>query len=153
MLINENENDAKEKIINLKKSFLLALNDFKQNYINYNLNDNVDEYQNIFFTSKSQLQELNSDLYDLTEKIKNKILTNHKKNQNEIKSLSESEELYNVTIDELKNASDKSRASNVLNDDYQDIYNEQFYKNFQLILGVIILSIVTYKMKNIKIKN
>jgi hypothetical protein len=149
MLINENENDAKEKIINLKKSFLLALNDFKQNYINYNLNDNVDEYQNIFFTSKSQLQELNSNLYDLTEKIKNKILTNHKKNQNEIKSLSESEELYNVTIDELKNASDKSRASNVLNDDYQDMYNEQFYKNFQLILGVIILSFVTYKMKNI----
>jgi hypothetical protein len=149
MLINENENDAKEKIINLKKSFLLALNDFKQNYINYNLNDNVDEYQNIFFTSKSQLQELNSDLYDLTEKIKNKILMNHVKNQNEIKSLSESEELYNVTIDELKNASDKSRASNVLNDDYQDMYNEQFYKNFQLILGVIILSFVTYKMKNI----
>jgi len=149
MLINENENDAKEKIINLKKSFLLALNDFKQNYINYNLNDNVDEYQNIFFTSKTQLQELNSNLYDLTEKIKNKILTNHKKNQNEIKSLSESEELYNVTIDELKNASDKSRASNVLNDDYQDMYNEQFYKNFQLILGVIILSFVTYKMKNI----
>ena len=149
MLINENENDAKEKIINLKKSFSLALEDFKQNYITYNLNDNVDEYQNIFFTSKSQLQELNSDLYDLTEKIKNKILMNHVKNQNEIKSLSESEELYNVTIDELKNASDKSRASNVLNDDYQDMYNEQFYKNFQLILGVIILSFVTYKMKNI----
>lgn len=149
MLINENENDVKEKIKNLKKSFLLALKDFKQNYINYNLNNDVDEYKNIFFTSKSQLQELNSQLYDLTEQIKNKILLNHKNNENEIKSLSESNELFNLTTSELQNAKDKSRASNTLNDDYQDMYDIQFYKNFQLIFGIIILSFVTYKMKNI----
>jgi hypothetical protein len=149
MLINKNENDVKEKIINLKKSFSLALKDFKQNYINYNLNNDVDEYKNIFFTSKSQLQELNSHLYDLTEQMKNKILFNHAKNLNEMKSLSESKELYNVTIDELQNTGDKSRASNILIDDYQNTYDKQFYKNFQLILGVFILSFITYKMKNI----
>jgi hypothetical protein len=149
MLINENENDAKDKIKNLKKSFLLALKDFKQNYVNYNLNNDVDEYKNIFFTSKSQLQELNSHLYDLSDQIKHKILSNHYKNQNEIKSVSESKELFNLTMDELYNAKDKSRASNTLNDDYQDIYDKQFYKNFQLIIGIIILSFITYKMKNI----
>jgi hypothetical protein len=149
MLINENENDVKEKIKNLKKSFLLALKDFKQNYVNYNLNNDVDEYKNIFFTSKYQLQELNTNLYDLTEQIKNKILFNHVKNQNEIKSLSESKELYNITNNKLQNVKDKNRASNVLNDDYQDMYDNQFYKNFQLIMGVCILSFITYKMKNI----
>ena len=149
MLINENENDVKDKIKNLKKSFLLALKDFKQNYVNYNLNKDVDEYKNIFFTSKSQLQELNSHLYDLSEQIKNKILSNHHKNQNEIKSISESNELYNLTIDELNSAKDKSRASNTLTNDYDDMYDRQFYKNFQLILGVIVLSFITYKMKNI----
>jgi hypothetical protein len=149
MLINENENDVKEKIKNLKKSFLLALKDFKQNYVNYNLNNEVDEYKNIFFTSKYQLQELNTNLYDLTEQIKNKILLNHVKNQNEIKSLSESKELYNITNNKLQNVKDKNRASNILNDDYQDMYDNQFYKNFQLIMGVCILSFITYKMKNI----
>jgi hypothetical protein len=149
MLINENENNVKEKIIDLKKSFLLALKDFKQNYINYNLNNDVDEYKNIFFTSKYQLQEINSNLYDLTEQIKKKILLNHSKNENELKSLSESKELYNISIDELENVKDKSRASNVLIDDYKEMYNKQFYENFQLVLGIVLLSFITYKMKNI----
>lgn len=149
MLINQNENDVKEKIINLKKTFLLALKDFKNNYVNYNLNNDVDEYKNIFFTSKSQLQELNSNLYDLTEQIKNKILLNHERTQNETNSLFESEELLNLTMDEFQSAKDKSRASDTLNVDYQDIYDMQFYKNFQIIFGIIILSFFTYKMKNI----
>lgn len=151
MLINENgdKNDMKEKIMDLNKSFLMALKDFKQNYINYNLNPEVDEYQNIFFTSKSQLQELNSHLYDLTEQMKNKIVFNNLKNENEIKSLSDSKEIYNITIDELQNVRDKSRASNILNDDYQDVYDKELYKQFQLIFGIIVLSYVTYKMKNI----
>ena len=149
MLINQNENDMKEQIINLKKTFLMALKDFKNNYVNYNLNNDVDEYKNIFLTSKSQLQEINSNLYDLTEQMKNKILFNHEKNQNEIKSLSESKEIYNITVNQLKDVGDKNRASNILVDDYDDIYNKQFYINFQIILGVFILSFVTYKMKNI----
>jgi hypothetical protein len=149
MLIEENKNDMKEKIIDLKKSFLLALKDFKQNYINYNLNDDIDEYKNIFYTSKYQLQEINSNLYDLTEQIKKKILFNHSKNQNELKSLSESKELYNISIDELENVKDKSRASNILNDDYEEMYNKQFYENFQLVLGIGLLSLIIYKMKNI----
>jgi hypothetical protein len=149
MLIDENKNDMREKIINLKKSFLLALKDFKQNYINYNLNNDIDEYKNIFYTSKYQLQEINSNLYDLTEQIKKKILLNHSNNQNELKSLSESKELYNISIDELENVKDKSRASNILNDDYEEMYNKQFYKNFQLVLGIVLLSLITYKMKNI----
>lgn len=149
MLINQNENDMKEQIINLKKTFLMALKDFKNNYVNYNLNNDVDEYKNIFLTSKSQLQEINSNLYDLTEQMKNKILFNHEKNQNEIKSLSESKEIYNITVNQLKDVGDKNRASNILVDDYDDIYNKQFYINFQIILGVFILSFITYKMKNI----
>ena len=149
MLIDENKNDMREKIINLKKSFLLALKDFKQNYINYNLNNDIDEYKNIFYTSKYQLQEINSNLYDLTEQMKKKILLNHSNNQNELKSLSESKELYNISIDELENVKDKSRASNILNDDYEEMYNKQFYENFQLVLGIGLLSLITYKMKNI----
>lgn len=149
MLINENENDMKEKIIDLKKSFLLALKDFKENYINYNLNNDVDEYKSILITSKSQLQEINSQLYDLTEQIKKKILFNHSKNQNELNLLSESKELYDMTTDELQNIKDKNRASNLLVDDYKEMYDKQFYKNFQLILGIVLLSFITYKMKNI----
>lgn len=149
MLINQNENDVKDKIVDLKKSFLLALKDFKKNYVNYKLNTDVDEYKNIFLTSKSQLQEINTQLYDLTEQIKNKIIINHNKNQDERQSLIDSKELYDDTLDKLENVKDKNRASNLLIDDYKEMYNKQFYKNFEIILGIIILSFITYKMKNI----
>jgi hypothetical protein len=147
--ITNNENDTKKNILNLKKTFLIALKTFEQNYINYNLNNDNDEYKNIFFTSKSQLQELNTNLFNLTNQIKNKILSNHKKNHDEIKSLKESKEMYNVTINKLQNVGDESRASNILIDDYQDMYDKQFYKNFQIIIGIFALSFITYKMKNI----
>lgn len=149
MLIDQNENDVKDKIVDLKKSFLLALKDFKKNYVNYKLNTDVDEYKNIFLTSKSQLQEINTQLYDLTEQIKNKIIINHNKNQDERQSLIDSKELYDDTLDKLENVKDKNRASNLLIDDYKEMYNKQFYKNFEIILGIIILSFITYKMKNI----
>ncbi len=67
--INENENNVKNNILNLKKTFFSALDDFKQNYVNYNLYRNVDEYKNIYYANKEQLQELNSKLYDLIEQI------------------------------------------------------------------------------------
>ena len=136
--IDDDENNTKTKILNLKKT-----------YENYNLNNDNDEYKNIFLTSKSQLQELNTNLFDLTNQMKNKILSNHSNNQNEIKSLEESEKMYDITIDQLNNVGDKNRASNILIDDYQDMYDKQFYNNFQIIIGIFVLSFITYKMKNI----
>jgi hypothetical protein len=147
--IADDENNAKTKILNLKKTFLMALKNFKKNYVNYNLNSDNDEYKNIFLTSKSQLQEFNTNLFDLTNQMKNKILSNHSKNQNEIKSLKESEKMYDITIGQLNNVGDKNRASNILIDDYQDMYDKQFYQNFQIIIGIFALSFITYKMKNI----
>jgi hypothetical protein len=147
--IANNENNTNKNILDLKKTFLIALKNFEKNYINYILNNNNDEYKNIFFTSKSQLQELNTNLFNLTNKIKDKILSNHKKNQDEIKLLKESKEMYNVTINQLQNIGDESRASNILIDDYKDMYDKQFYKNFQIIIGIFVLSFITYKMKNI----
>ena len=147
--IDDDENNTKTKILNLKKTILMALKNFKKNYVNYNLNNDNDEYKNIFLTSKSQLQELNTNLFDLTNQMKNKILSNHSNNQNEIKSLEESEKMYDITIDQLNNVGDKNRASNILIDDYQDMYDKQFYNNFQIIIGIFVLSFITYKMKNI----
>ena len=144
--INE---DVEDKILNLKKSFFSALKDYKQNYINYYSNNEVDEYKNIYYSSKEQLQEINSKLNDLTEQIKQQIVSNHDNNQKEIQSLTENKKAYDVNVHNLKNTTDTYRASNVLVNDYDDLYNRQFYKNFQILFGICILSFLTYKMKNV----
>lgn len=141
----DNTDDGKNKILSLQQTFLIALDNFEDNYINYQLNIDNDEYKNIFLKSKSQLQEIMSNLSDLSEEMYNSTSSNHSNNQYEI----EIEEPYDVTIDKLNNIGDKNRASNKLVDDYQDMYERQFYKNFQIILGVFVISFLTYKMKNI----
>lgn len=145
----DNSGDGKNKILSLQQTFLIALDNFKDNYINYQLNIDNDEYKNIFLKSQSQLQEIMSNLSDLSEETHNKILSNHSNNQHEIEYIKESKETYDVIIDKLNNIGDKNRASNKLVDDYQDMYERQFYKNFQIILGVFVISFLTYKMKNI----
>ena len=145
--INYDENEIKKNIMDLKTTFLMALKKFKENYVNYNLNNDNDEYENIFLTSKFQLQELNSNLFNLTNQMKNQILLNHSNNENEIKSIKESEKIYDVTIDQLNNVGDENRASNILIYDYKDMYDKQFYKNFQIIIGITALSFIIYKMK------
>ena len=151
--INE---DVEDKILNLKKSFFSALKDYKQNYINYYSNNEVDEYKNIYYSSKEQLQEINSKLKDFKvisklniEQIKQQIVSNHDNNQKEIQSLTENKKAYDVNVHNLKNTTDTYRASNVLVNDYDDLYNRQFYKNFQILFGICILSFLTYKMKNV----
>ena len=125
------------------------MKDYKQNYINYYSNNEVDEYKNIYYSSKEQLQEINSKLNDLTEQIKQQIVSNHDNNQKEIQSLTENKKAYDVNVHNLKNTTDTYRASNVLVNDYDDLYNRQFYKNFQILFGICILSFLTYKMKNV----
>jgi hypothetical protein len=76
--------DGKNKILSLQQTFLIALNNFEDNYINYQLNIDNDEYKNIFLKSKSQLQEIMSNLSDLSEEMYNSTSSNHSNNQYEI---------------------------------------------------------------------
>jgi len=149
--INQNgsEYDSSEKINNLKKSFNFALKDFKKNYVSYNLNPSIETYKNNLYTSKNQLQEINSKLYDLTENIKKGIIDYYEKNQNNIKSLSESKELYELSNDELINLNDKNKASKILNEDYNDIHDKQFYYNLEIFIGILIIIGLTFKLKTI----
>ena len=57
--------------------------------------------------------------------------------------------IYDITVDKLNNIGDENRASNILVNDYQDMYERQFYKNFQIICGIFVMSFLTYKIKNI----
>lgn len=146
---NNSEFDSTDKINNLKKSFIFVLKDFKKNYINYNLNPNIDSYKNNLYTSKGQLQDLNVKLFDLTNNIKKGIINYYETNQDKIKSLHESEELYNLSNDELINLNDKNKASKILYDDYRDNYDKQFYYNLEIFIGILIMIGATIKLKTI----
>ena len=58
-----------EKINNIEKQFFSALDDFKKYYVYYNKNPEVNEFQNYYTNSKSQLQTMSKDLFLTTNDI------------------------------------------------------------------------------------
>ena len=76
MISNEIPNKSQqfeEKINNIEKQFFSALDDFKKYYVFYNKNPEVNEYQNYYVNSKSQLQSMSSDLFLTTNDISKNI--------------------------------------------------------------------------------
>ena len=72
-IMNPHANKFNEKIKTIKGSFFSALDDFKKYYVYYNKNPEVDEFQNFFANSKGQLQNLNSEIFLVTNNIQKKI--------------------------------------------------------------------------------
>ena len=66
-------NQFNEKINTTKTQFFSALDDFKKYYVYYNKNPEVDEFQNYYINSKSQLQTMSRDLFLTTNNINKNI--------------------------------------------------------------------------------
>ena len=71
--MNNTPKQNEEKIKGINDSFLSALDDFKQYYVFYNKNPEVDEYSNNFENSKNQLQSLSGEMYTITNNIQKNI--------------------------------------------------------------------------------
>ena len=58
-----------EKINTIKTQFFSALDDFKKYYVYYNKNPEVNEFQNFYINSKTQLQSMSRDIFLTTNNI------------------------------------------------------------------------------------
>lgn len=130
----------------LQKQAPSILDDFKKAYLFYNKNPQNNEYQQTFEISKSQLNDINSKLFMLsnnvetsTEGINNKLfalnilIENAKKKNKELKrQLNFTEQRSNVT-DEMIN-------------DYKLTYNVGYLRNWGLVLGICIVSFTISKL-------
>ena len=58
-----------EKINNIKTQFFSALDDFTKYYVYFNKNPEVNEFQNFYANSKSQLQTMSRQLFLTTNNI------------------------------------------------------------------------------------
>lgn len=137
-----------DNLNSLSNTFFSVLDDYKKYYVFTNKNPDVNEYQNYFLNSKTQLEKANKDVIDITNNIKyditqlgtiiNRInlqLANEKELNAELKKL----------IDNLNN---NNNGSNIMLDETTDIYNKQYLWNIEIFTGILILCVLiakTYK--------
>jgi hypothetical protein len=135
-----------EKIKNITKSFFSALDDFKKYYVYYNKNPEVNEFQNYFANSKGQLQGLNSDIFLATNNIQQKIKDLDSEMHVTTTKLDDEKELNDnllMLVNRIKTTQD---GSAIMIEDAKDEYNIQYYKNWELFMGSIILMGVSVKL-------
>ena len=128
-----------EKINSLSEQFFSVLDDFTKYYVFYNKNPEVNEYQQIYLNNKSQLQNLNKNVFLLTNDIEKDIeklsyiVTRLNAKLGNEKDLSG--ELLNL-VGNLKNT---TNSASVMLDDTTSIYNKQYYSNINIFLGSVII--------------
>ena len=129
-----------EQIDNIKSQFFSALDDFNKYYVYYNKNPEVNEFQNYYENSKSQLQTMSKDLFLTT----NNIDKNIEDLDNEMMNISiqlENEKKLNKEMSELiNNLQNTQNGSEILIDDSKTKYNIQYYKNLEIFIGILIIS-------------
>jgi len=127
-----------EQINNIKTQFFSALDDFTKFYVYFNKNPEVNEFQNFYANSKSQLQTMSRQLFLTTNNI-DKIIEEIDKQVSSISiKLEGEEELYKKLMELAENIDNTQDGSQILIDDSKKKYNDQYYKNIQIFIGIII---------------
>ena len=137
-----------EKIKNIKGSFLSALDDFKKYYVYYNKNPEVDEFQNYFANSKGQLQGLNSDIFLVTNNIQKKIQDLDSEMQTISYKLKDEKDVNGELLKLINRIRTTQDGSEIMIDDAKDEYNIQYYKNWEVFIGILIFTGLSIKMLN-----
>ena len=144
--MNPHANKFNEKIKTIKDSFFYALYDFKKYYEFFHKNPEVDEYQNFFTNSKGQLQKLNAEIFLVTNQIQKNIKDLDMEMRTVSKKLEDekhlNEELMKL-INQIKTTQD---GSAIMIDDAKEEYNIQYYKNWELWFGIMILLSISAKL-------
>ena len=125
-----------EKITNINSQFFSALDDFKKYYVYFNKNPEVNEFQNFYENSKGQLQTISKNLFVVTNDIDSSIVKLDDKMSSISVKLEDEKNLNKEMIDILTT----QNGSEILIDDSKTKYNEQYYKNIQIIVGIFIVS-------------
>jgi phosphotransferase system IIB component len=128
-----------EQINNIKRSFFSVLDDFKKYYVYYNKNPEVEEFQNFYANSTSQLQSLNSDMFLLTNNIQKNIQDLSSKMTIISMKLDDEKKLNEQLTKLMNNIQTTQNGSVIMIDDAKEEYNIQYYKNLQLFIGILIL--------------
>ena len=128
-----------EKINTIKTQFFSALDDFKKYYVYYNKNPEVNEFQNFYINSKTQLQSMSRDIFLTTNNIDKNIELLDKSMKIVSIKLENEKKLNGELMKVLTNLENTQNGSEILIDDSKDTYNTQYYYNWEMFIGILIV--------------
>jgi galactitol-specific phosphotransferase system IIB component len=138
----------REKLNILIQQLPSILEDFKKYFIFYNKNPEYDEYQQMFENIKLNLNEINSNLFVLSNDVEN-ATENLNKKLFALNILINKERKKNKVLkNKLGIIEDKSNTSHELISNYEEIYNSYYLRNWSLFFSIIIVMLTIKNIYN-----
>ena len=128
----------------LEEKLPAILDDFKKYYIFYNKTPTYNEYQTIFENLKSNLDSINSELFDISTKVENssQFISDQLLKMN---ILIEKEKSKNTTLQSnTYDLNNKYHGSKEMIIEYKQIYNNKYIRNISLFVGIFIGVLLLY---------
>jgi CCR4-NOT transcriptional regulation complex NOT5 subunit len=139
-------NDLQNKINTIEEKLPAILDDFKKYYVFFNKNPTYNEYQQIYQNLKNELDSINGDLL----KVLNELGTNTQKIGDsllQVNILIEKEKAKNIALKAIENdVNNNYNGSTTMIDEYKQIYNENYFNNVFLFIGIIVGIIALIKV-------
>jgi len=135
-----------DKIKKIEETMPHILEDFKNNYILYNKNTQSNENGQMYENIKSNVENENSKLFILNnsmekgiEELNSALIELNKKIQIEKKE----GQIMKRNLGSIENV---YNGSGEMIDNYKEMYNMYYFKNFTMIFGIIMASIILTKV-------
>jgi hypothetical protein len=137
--MEEQSQNIQEKIEAIKSTFNSVLDDYKKYYVFYHSHPEVNEYQNYYLQSKTQVNNLAKELFDISKTIHIKIDELSDETSDVYNNLKEERFNYDELSTKVNSLTGTKNGSEILINDFKEKYNEQFYNNAELFLGILLV--------------
>lgn len=135
-----------QQLETLKGQFISVLEDFKQDFINYNINPQNSEYQQTFFNDKNNLTSIDSSVLQLSQSVET---TTNQMNEKLIllnkliKQIKEENKQLKIRLGIVEN---KNNAADEMIDNYKQMYETGYLRNVALGLSIVVSCLVISKV-------
>ena len=132
-----------QKIETLESQLPSILDDFKKYYVFFNKNPEFNEYEQMFQNIKGNLNKINSELFLLSNNIQSNInKINHKFLKLDI-LIKDTKKKNKELKQKLHIVENKSNAASEMIDDYKEMYEAGYLRNWGLLLstGIVLIAI------------
>jgi len=134
------------RIQTLKEQFSPILSDYKQAYINTNKYPDVNEYQQIYASSKSNLDTVLSGIFSTKTNITSNLETLKDRLLDLDKKITYEKSLNSTLNSQYSQLTGNNNGSDVMLNDSKNLYKTQYVANVTLFIGIFLLTGVIYKV-------
>lgn len=130
------------KINEKKEYFFTDLENYKTQYMTF-----IEDQDNISYgEAVERLQNSNADLFIIANEIKaaNRNLKNY--TQVKIQQINSEKQLNDTNQNTFTEIKENNSGAKIMINDYKTAYNAQYYKNVELVIGILLMIGISYKV-------